>query len=128
MSLDYNLTKIKDRDLSDEGWAVTQAIIFSCLNTGIGEITEKNAAEFYARMAICERVMGPMLTSFDGGITPRYITPDEVRAHIGLHTNVAPEETRTKWLRRIIGGRLQDYTTEYRRATRRAKEGATDGG
>lgn len=69
----------------------TRAIIFGCLATGIGEITEKNWSEWYARYKFwCQAAaLGTMITAQD------------VKNHIGLKTNVFPKETRAKFLKKF---------------------------
>lgn len=102
---------------------LTRSLIFLTLNVGIGEITERNADEFYARLHIIERIQG---ASTRLGGEEVYTTPQEVRAHIGLRTNV-PTETRARWAKRMFIGPVKpdyndvsitsDFTRIYRRAT-----------
>lgn len=80
--------------------AVTQALIFSTIGADIGTVTEQNAAEFFGRLTVLEKIYGPPLV-FPGG--ERGFSPREVRAHIGLRTNVA-NKTRGQWQSRVIGG------------------------
>ena len=90
MSLNYDLSEIEDwenrcRVLRDDGTlshvlsGITEALIFATMTIDLGEITQKNHIEFYTRM---------MMYKF---ITPRAfegVTLDDVKAHIGLTTNV----------------------------------------
>jgi hypothetical protein len=69
---------------------VTDALIWATISIKLGEITEANADDFYARLAIMEKLSGPFLV--DGEGNSRYITPEEVKAHIGLYCNVANEQ------------------------------------
>lgn len=93
---------------------VTDALIWSMMTLGCkGKITEKNVDLVIKQVAILQRVRGPML--FRGG-KPRYITPDEVRAHIGLGTNCGSyglrhfkkcmwedlERGAVEWLERVV--------------------------
>lgn len=89
---------------------VTTALVWHSLSTGIGDITEENADEVYARIALVEKLHGANLIR-DG--KPRYITPEEVRAHIGLTTNVFPVETRAKFLKRQAASFLDDEKKRY---------------
>lgn len=124
MPLTYDLSEVKDRDLSDDGWALTQALIFATMAVGINEITEANADEFYARVTITDLVGGPWLLVDNKRSS---ITVEDVQKHVGLRTNASPL-TRTKFLKQQVTSRMNDLAAQYRRATQRAKEGATDGG
>ena len=108
MSLDYKLTKIKDWEelvASEEEWNAmnngftnpwTQTLIFGCMPVGLGSITEKNIAEWYARYTLwCD------IHDFDH---PPF---EQVVRHIGLSTNVA-NETQAQWFKRIIKWELTD--------------------
>lgn len=92
MSLNWDLRAIESRDLSEEGLRVTESLIWGTIATGIGEITADNWAEFHARL-----VFGAKLD----GIEDHVPSPQKVRAHIGLKTNVFPNKTRAQWLRRF---------------------------
>lgn len=90
MSLNWDLRAIESRDLSEEGLRVTESLIWGTMATGIGEITEENWAEFHARLAFAAKLDGI-----------EAVSPQKVRAHIGLKTNVFPNKTRAQWLRRF---------------------------
>src|SRR5581483_2508285 len=98
MSLTWNIEKVKDYDtvcwIEGELNPITNTLIWATMSVKLGEITEKNAAEFYARLAITEKITGPSVVK-DG--EPYYITPEDVEAHIGLYCNVI-NESRTKFL------------------------------
>lgn len=66
-------------------WNFTMGIFL--MHTGIQTITRKNAAEFYMRAKLIEACFGSLFTNGDG--TPRYITTDDVKAYIGLSSNVS---------------------------------------
>lgn len=109
MSLNYELGKIKDWETVTKITSeynspadgikigdkimnpVTSALIFGCISVGIGEITEANVEEWYCRFEINERVMGRSIRYMDATKPDRVITYDEVKAHIGLRTNVFPK-------------------------------------
>jgi hypothetical protein len=74
----------------------THTLIFATMAVGLGSITEKNAEEFYRRLAWVERG-GAFRRSAEGDVP---FTLDEVRAHIGMTTNVS-DETKTKWNKRM---------------------------
>lgn len=91
MSLDYDLTKCDKSVMSDEEWPVTHSLIWLTMAVGIGDLTEKTAPEFYARVKILEKLDGSKVK----------FTPDMIRKRIGLNTNVFPMETRSKWCNRV---------------------------
>jgi len=113
MALTWNLEAIEDHrdvcwvesDLDEEGNQlyrlnpVTESLIWMTIPVKLGEITEKNAGEFYARLKMIERMNGPMMwhTDDDGHKVDDYFTAEMVRSHIGLATNVG-NETRQKFL------------------------------
>jgi hypothetical protein len=74
--------------------AVTYALVIATMAVGLPGITTKNHREFYARLAVVERLGGPFVYRVDG---PRPLTLADVKAHIGLVTNV-PAQTRGQWL------------------------------
>jgi len=100
---------------------VTTALVWASIQTGIGRITEANAAEVYARINFIEELSGPFLVRGTG--EPHNITPEEVHAHIGLWTNVTyKDEPRSKFFKRLEFD-LNGAKARYERAV--AKEGAT---
>ena len=108
MSLNYYYTNVKNADtvMFDEDGMMypdTQSIIFTTMSVGLGEITEKNWLEFYARMRIIEKL---------GGFTP--IPSQRVKEHIGLRTNVN-NETRNQWMKRWFEYEFSDIIREARR-------------
>ena len=99
MSLDWNVGKVKDFDkwgwVKDEAGEevlnpLTDRLIWATMAVELGDITEKNADEFYIRL----QTLGYRFGS-KGYAT---ITREDVRKHIGLKTNVS-NETRKSWLR-----------------------------
>jgi hypothetical protein len=66
----------------------TNMLIWASLLVGLPEITEANAERWYKRLATIEANNGAYRTR-DGEDVP--FTLDEVRAHIGLSTNVSRE-------------------------------------
>lgn len=117
MSLDFRVTKIENYEelygkYEVESWdnngnkvmqshwhPRTEQIVFGCMATGIGTLTEKNIGEWYGRYTIWCQVNG---FTRDLDLLPY----KDVVQHIGLTTNVFPEEARTKWYKRIIGERI----------------------
>ena len=80
---------------------ITKCLVFATISVGIGEITEDNAPEFFARLRIVEELSGRFLSG--PSTEDLYIKPEDVHAHIGLSTNVS-YETREEWAQRIIIG------------------------
>jgi hypothetical protein len=70
----------------------TNTLIWASLLVGLPEITEKNAERWYKRLATVEAHNGAY-RSRDGEDV--LFTLDEVRAHIGLSTNVSTETDAT---------------------------------
>ena len=108
MGLTYDLTKVKDWDTKypnvvtknykDEDEysmnPITNIIIFGTIITGIRDLTEKTAKEFFTRLKMSELASGEgYLRNGDG---PRGITYQEVLDHVGLHTN-ASDITKAKF-------------------------------
>ena len=128
MSLDYDITnvptKVKRLSVTDEmqipGYMcylkggrrymlspLTHQLIFATMSTGIGEITENTYQEFWARLVWVDRVSGHgdrKTNEWDKkskAWVERDVTVADVKAHIGLSTNVWPMEKRAAWLKRI---------------------------
>jgi hypothetical protein len=117
MALTYDLSKVKDRQQffpdteSGDLNPVTTTIIFGTMITGIGELTEQNAPEFYARLHLAEQLRGPL--AYNGHGEPITITPQYVKGHIGLKTNVFPKETRAAWLKRYVSPELTESVQKF---------------
>lgn len=132
MSLNWEVSKIKDyetvcmEDDPEEGGrkltVVTWSLVVATMSVGMGRITEENAAQFYARLAIIEKLHGPFMQRVEpdgnGGhkVTPRFFTPEEVWAHVGLWTNVFPMETDAKWRKRQVESAERDLRAVAERA------------
>ena len=129
MSLNYDLSNIRDRDIvcwetytgtpeemaalvarctffgPDWAWTdeytktsvtrmsvTTHVLIFASMHVGLSRIDEKNWEAYFERLSTVEQVLGPFRRSDEG---PVFFTPEDVKAHIGLKTNVGDEPTRT---------------------------------
>jgi hypothetical protein len=97
---------------------VTNTLIWSTIAVDLPGITEANAAEFFARLQIWERIFGAfMIRAEVDGKRPEgeaaFITRDEVIAHIGMTANVSPV-SRAKWLKRI-DREMSDIVTRFER-------------
>jgi len=109
MSLDFNIKNIKNYKTlcyqKGRGMApVTEALIWSTVGIGIGEITDKNHEEFYERLQLQQKVYGPLL-QVEGG--PFDITLDMIRDHIGLKTNVYPKISKKKFMSNLAQSALE---------------------
>jgi hypothetical protein len=111
MALTYDLSNTAlPRD--DNGrliWSTaTESIIFYTMAVGIGDLNEKNAPEFWARVSITERIHG---------YSPEIrLTAADIRQHIGLKTNVFGVETRARWLKRIASSTLDASAEDFDRS------------
>ena len=131
MSLDWDVSKVADdvrlTQDPETGDAVmnpvTNAIIWATIAVGIGEITEKNAREFYTRLHAWELSLGAYLTMADddGKRRDYLITPEDIRAHIGLRTNVFPYESATKWSRKLTNALLRCGEDAWRSMERKER-------
>jgi len=109
MSLNFDVSKIEGyndkygQDPYDKEWhPVTSVIVHRMMHTGLGwELTESNAAEFYARCKLCDKLSGEILYK-EGTTELTEITPEMIHDHIGLTCNVG-EETRQEFLKRWVG-------------------------
>jgi len=124
MSLDYELGEIAnykevcytgepgERKMSP----VTHALIFRTMGVDIGHITEKNYLEFYTRAKFVAALFGSNLMEADehGGYKERDFTLEEIRAHIGLGTNVI-DKTRAYFVKRQIDNFFRSADYEARR-------------
>lgn len=125
MSLDWNLTKIKNykevcwqknEDDTDRLNPVTDSLIWLTMGIGIGNITEDNASEVYCRIAMYEKLFGTMLSYWkDSKKVSVPITPEDVHNHIGLFTNVS-KETDAAWRKRIIQNFMREQGNKYKYA------------
>lgn len=107
MSLDYNLTAIKDRDVhfppeTDEAVVrmmgtlnrKVNAAIWATIPVQIGDITEENADEWFDRYVFWNKLVG------HGDTESWTLTREDVHHLIGLKTNVWPHMEHVEWLER----------------------------
>lgn len=109
MALNWNLERINNNDRlcwsksgkkADERTMnpVTYFLIWATIPVGMNEITAKNADEFIERMEVIKMLDAAEYGAMLGRDSTRdYPTPDQVRAHIGLHTN-ASHVPKKKWM------------------------------
>lgn len=124
MSLNWSIKKVENVqeiiDDPDEA-VITEAIVWSTIAVGFGEITEKNAQEFYARLSVYEQLYGTMLQA-EGKEIP--LTPENISRRIGLHTNVFPNKTETQWKKGLTDRALADARRVFDKATKKEKVSA----
>lgn len=118
MALHWDLKDIRDYEtacfvMGEDGKRrlspVTEALIWYTMAVDIGRLTEADLPEFWARMKVADALRGPMLWDID---EYRPITLDELKAHVGLSTNVA-KVPRASWVKRVVTeGRMRDYVAE----------------
>lgn len=104
---------------------ITNALIWGTMFVDMGQITEENVDEFYARTVLQEKLSGAYLTETDdeGNHKPRYITYEDVRNHIGLRTNVSFVK-RAQWLKRVTDYQFKDIVERAKMKLQREKEDA----
>ena len=110
MSLDFNLSKIRDREKLrdidgklDPRW---EAMIFACMSVGIGEITPKNVDEFWERLDIVQAVDGPYLRGHEDP-EQNWLTRADVERMIGLTTNVFPKKSKAAFMKKMSRSALE---------------------
>ena len=100
MSLDWDISDCKNYEEITMNQEVegdkTNQIVWSSLITKLGDITEDNWYEWYARYVIWNRVH-----CFDNDLEAK-----DFHRRIGMTTNVFPAESRSKWLNSVIKKRL----------------------
>ena len=115
MSLDFDYKAVKTLPNGDDPthhpfdktkWhAVGDALVWATLAVGIGEISDKTIDTFARRVAILQKLDGPMLRAKIGGkLVDVYITRADIEAFKGLKTNAKypPYETDAAWAKRTL--------------------------
>ena len=107
MSLNYDFSKVDKQywldEENDEFTLVAQAMPWMAVAVGIGEITVNNYIDFYNRVHIFETLFTPFRhkTNDYGELEKVFLSLDEAKNFIGLHTNVS-NETETKFRKRVF--------------------------
>ena len=83
----------------------THCLIFASMSVAMGSITDKNAKEFFTRLSMLETAFGAFRRDEEGKATP--FTFNEVKAHIGLRTNVS-EEANAAFSKRLASNMRRD--------------------
>ena len=95
----------KDENGKDRLKPLTESLAFMCMNIGVDwGIREENVDEVITRFWIYQKVFGPLLKRWDeeaGEFKGTYISPDDIRAHIGLTVNVAHIKDRS-WYANLV--------------------------
>jgi hypothetical protein len=112
MALHWDMTKVIEKDvlMSDENWNQTTHVIFMLMHIGVNKLTVDTIDEAWARYDMVSNIHG-YTTARDRETFWRYL---------GLSTNVT-NETRGQWLKRYVGGTL-DNTLRDLRYDRRVAE------
>lgn len=130
MALHWNLEGIADRQtvcfmlaVDDERMSgikrgerilnpVTNALIWATMAVGIGKLTADNVDEFWTRLQLLDRLDGG---SFCEDMDGTKLDRGDVERHVGLSTNVT-NETRAKWIKRVVDGWWRDQAWRQSRA------------
>lgn len=125
MSLNYDLSNVVDwrerlrnEDGTLQGRIEALIMVLPVMAAGVPTLTEKNAPELCARLAIYQAVYGGFLRGPNGTVN---ITDDDVRDLIGLRVNVAPG-SRTDFLKRCISSRMDEHAIKIQRAIAETNE------
>lgn len=118
MALTWDLTNIKNwKSVCTHGEGtlnpITYTIIAAAEMVGLGSITRDNADEFFARVALVEKMSIPLLVDEDGN--PKSITPKMVYDHIGLRTNVDDQSRDVflyNWVTRFMNDKILEFHRE----------------
>ena len=130
MALTWNIGNCNDHKSlqTEDEWPITNALIWATMSVGIRDITEKTIPEFYARLSVWEKIVGPMLYGKDeetGKLEERGVEVADLVKRIGLHTN-ASSMTRAEWRKNLAAYFDREAETLKRRAEQQleAKEAA----
>ena len=101
MALHWDITNCKNMEslkVEETGeWAITHSLIWLTIAVDMGQITDKNIGEFYARTKVWEALTGGMVKN---GSEDYFLTFADIHKRIGLTTNVC-NVTITNWFKRI---------------------------
>lgn len=92
MSLNWQFTD-KERFKGIKGDPMNDLFIWGCMMVDLGQITEKNAVEWQKRYALYDRLYGPFYYADKERTTSLVPTLEQVKARIGLTTNVTNRTT-----------------------------------
>ena len=104
MSLNWNCEAVEDFDnvcMKEDNTLsnLTETLIWAGASVGYGEITKKNYVNYHKRIAFLEAMRGVYLrTEVRGKVVDRPITVNDIKKHIGLHTNWG-NKSDSQWLK-----------------------------
>ena len=79
-------------------WKITDSLIWASMPCGFNRITNKNYEEVWLKVSLYERYLGNYINKLEDGTKnnyiPYYITLEDVKRRIGLHTNSSPYTVR----------------------------------
>ena len=111
MSLNWNIKKCS-RPPEEHERVIMDTLIKLTMVVGMGEITEKNKGEFYARVHLLDKVDGGFMSIMtEKGLTDRPITPEDIERWVGLTTNVG-NTSRAAFLK-TISNRMDRYARSF---------------
>lgn len=123
MSLDFDVSQVKDHAkvttspyvVNDKKkWhPVTNALIWKSMDVDLGSITEKNVDEWWFRIRMLQLFDGAEIGFNDD--TEAFLTKDDIKMHIGLHTNVVTK-SRFAWMQRVFNSKQQAFLAEQGQA------------
>lgn len=96
---------------------ITEVLIWRTMVVDMGKITSENVNEFAWRLMLYEKIFGGAI--LDNG-EERALTYEEVRAHIGLVTNVSTT-SRTAWRKRLLKMIENEFGWQVKREIEKAK-------
>lgn len=123
MALHWNVSACAEQATTQEGWILTNALIWATMFIGINRITEKNVNEFYARLATYEDLFTPLLYRSKDG-KPEHVKTSyaDLRLRIGLSTN-ASTLTRKQFVKNL-GTLIENEVNRVFRSVSEEKEAA----
>lgn len=116
MALNYDMTRVSNIDLlheDDKQWQISHSLIWATMSIGMGEITQKNFIEFFARLRFVYALLN----------VESDITVEDVQRRIGLSTNVS-DETELQFVKRIGTLQLQTFRRTANSAIERTLQDA----
>lgn len=125
MSLDFDLANIKDKDTlcyqqvdgECQYSSLTYSLIWTMIPIAVSSITRENVEKVFQRIYAYEHLRGAMRQA-NG--KPVYFTFEEVKAHIGLTTNVT-NQTDAQVKKNWIDSAWRDLTWDARKLIEQAK-------
>ena len=118
MSLNWDIRKIENynevcfrtnADGERELRGVTHDLIWLTMAVGMGNITPKNIDEWEFRLQVLSMMPGRQAVEMYARLTREVLTQ-----HIGLQTNVFPNETRAKFMSRMAKSLERDAASAVR--------------